>query len=102
MRLNIGERFVVLSLLPEAGSFINLKLIREAREACSFDEEEHKKFNFAVNGPAVTWNVDSEEEAYSEIEISGPVKEIIISKLKELDAAEKLEERHVSLFEQLI
>ena len=46
MKLNVLERIVLLNILPQQGSFSNLKLLRVAKEALSFTEEENKLLNF--------------------------------------------------------
>jgi len=46
MKLSVMERMTLLSMLPEKGSFTNLKLVRVARESLSFTDTEYKLLQF--------------------------------------------------------
>ncbi len=46
MKLTVVERLNLSGMLPEKGSYTNLKLIRLAREALSFTDAEHKLLKF--------------------------------------------------------
>ena len=48
MKLSVIERLTLQAMLPEKGSFTNLKLIRVAREALSFTDAEHRLLQFRV------------------------------------------------------
>jgi len=41
---------ILLNLLPPTGTFANLKVLRIAREALSFDDKEHKALNIRYEG----------------------------------------------------
>ena len=41
---------ILLNLLPPTGTFANLKVLRIAREALSFDDKEHKLLNIRYEG----------------------------------------------------
>ena len=60
MKLSVTERLTLSGMLPEKGSYTSLKLIRVAREALSFTEEEHKLLQFRneeVGGQQLSrWN----------------------------------------------
>lgn len=46
MKLSVVERITLSGMLPEKGSYTNLKLVRVARESLSFTDEEHKLLKF--------------------------------------------------------
>ena len=50
MKLSVMERMMLLSILPPTGTFANLKVLRIAREALSFDDKEHKALNIRYEG----------------------------------------------------
>ena len=56
MELTVIERLLILNLLPKEGDFTTIKLVRKAREALSFNEEEHKQLNFHMEGEQTIWN----------------------------------------------
>lgn len=56
MELSVLERILLLQALPREGSFANLKLLREIREALSFNEEENRLLNFRQTGEQMTWS----------------------------------------------
>jgi len=100
MELDVLERISVIGLLPEKGSFTNLKLVRVARESLSFTEEESKLLAFEENDGMTRWQdgVVSEKD----IKLGEIVTEIVKKKLKELDQKEELTPEHVSLYEKFM
>jgi len=55
MKLSVLERMLAVNMLPKEGSITNLKLIREAREALSFNEMENKLLQFKQEENQVRW-----------------------------------------------
>ena len=100
MKLTVLERLMIQNLLPEKGSFTNLKLVRVAREALSFDELENKRLNFQQDGEQLRWNEDSVGE--KEIPIGEIVTEIIKKSLRDLDQKEELTVQQTSIFEKFL
>jgi hypothetical protein len=101
MKLNVLERLVVASLLPEVGSFVNLKLVQKAKESLSFSDPEHKDLNFVQNdNGSVSWNTEKDVEV--EFELGDVVIGMVADALKALDDNEKLEARHFSLYEKFV
>ena len=80
MKLSVIERMTLLGMLPAKGSFTNLKLVRVAKEALSFTDEEHKKLQFRneiVNNQQVThWNQMQLVEKSTGKPITGSQEEI--------------------------
>ena len=104
MKLNVHDRLMLQSLLPKEGNFINLKLVRKAKEALSFNEEELKALNIkevVVDGKGrVTW--DMQADTPKEVPLGDIIKEIVRKELKHLDETNKLSEDHVGLFEKFV
>ena len=70
--LNIPERFVVISLLPEKGNFETLKTVDALRELIYPSEEEVKKFEIKQNAETISWNQEalkSIEYEFSDIQL---------------------------------
>jgi len=103
MKLNTLERLTVYQLLPEVGSFLNLKLVREAKEMLSFTEEEHKELKFVNhNNGSLTWTQRPQDQDEVEFDFNDTVKGLIVAALKKLDEQEKLEGRHISIYEKFV
>lgn len=100
MQLSVKERILLLNLLPKEGNFTNLKLLRVAREALSFTELETKALNFRQEGDQMFWDVTA--DGLVDIPIGEVVTLLIITELKKLDADNKLQEQHLSLFEKFV
>ena len=105
MELNVVERLLIAGLLPEKGSFTNLKLIRVAKENLSFTDEEHKVLNFSQtpgpDGQSMTkWEDGIVGE--KEIKIGEVVTEMIKKQLRELSEKEELLPQQESLFEKFV
>lgn len=98
MKLSVLERVVLFNLLPREGNFATLRAVRQLREAISLTDEERKAFGVRVDGDTITW----ERSEPKEIGISESDGELIVQRLKALDAAEKLTEQHYELYERFV
>lgn len=96
--LDVPERIVVQELLPEKGTFLNLKRVRMLREALSFTEEENEKFKLRVDGGRILW--ESSESV--ELEFSPEMFVLVKNKLLELEKKEELQDRHLGLYEKFV
>jgi hypothetical protein len=108
-KLTVIERLLALSLLPKEGSYTDLKLVREAKENLSFNEEEHKLLQFRDENGNTLWNQFYEVDGKLEITVGDvPIKLNLIAErklqdaLKKLDEEGKLTEQYMSLYEKFI
>jgi len=97
--LNLGERFALLGILPTEGNFATLKIVRELRERLSLTEEEHKEYNVQQIGDQIRW---SNAEKTKAIEFGDIAFDLIVKRLKELDKAGTLEDRHFTIYEKFV
>jgi len=100
MKLNVGERLILLQVLPQEGNFLTLKIIRDLTEVVGLNEKEFKEFGIKEAGGQVSWNQKGIEER--EIEIGEKATDIIVEALKKLNETNKLGQRHLSLYEKFI
>lgn len=100
MELTVLERLVLSNLLPKEGNFTNLKLVRQLKEALSFDELENKKLSFVQDGDQIRWN--EKAKVVKNFEIGEKMLELIADSLKKLDKEEKLRDEHFSLYEKFV
>ena len=100
MKLTVLERLMIQNLLPEKGSFTNLKLVRVARELLSFDELENKALNFQQDGEQLRWEDNAVGE--KEIVLGEVVSEMVKKTLKELDEKEELKPEQFTLYEKFV
>lgn len=100
MKLSVGERLILLSILPEEGNFTTLKIIRDLRMGLSFSEAEHKKYKFVQEGMSVRWDDKATQD--KEIEIGEKANDIIVLALSKLNESKKLKMEHITLYEKFI
>jgi hypothetical protein len=105
MKLTVAERLVLLGLLPQEGTFVTLKVIKQARERISFTEEELVRYNIKEiplpsGGANVTWDMKLPQE--EEIPLGERVKAMIIDALTKLDKDGKLTANHYSLYTKFV
>jgi len=98
MKFTVDERLNLMSVLPQTGNYVNLKLMRTAREALSFSEDEIKALKFVQDGAKISWDVTA--NMTKEVDLGEVVSKIIIKALKKLDAEENLTSDYFSLFEK--
>jgi len=97
MKLTIGERLLLLNMLPPEGDLTTIKIVRKLRESLSFTEDELVKYEITVlEGGRVSWN--SHEEA--EIRIRAKGRSMIVAALNKLNDEGKVTEQHPSLFDK--
>ena len=104
MKLNVLERVLLGGMMSTyRGSFVNLKLIREGREALSFNEEENKDLAFVHVGEQTSWNPGASLKYQDvEIQLGDAVTKIIKEILQKLNDEAKLTEQHFSLYEKFM
>ena len=100
MELNVFERLMLLSILPQEGNFVTLKVLRELKSNLALGEKELKEFEVIQEGEQVKWNIKGNEEL--EIEIGEKATDIVIEALKQLDKDKKLTEQYFSLYEKFV
>ena len=106
MKLNIGERFALLGVLPQQGNAITLRIIRELQSRLSFTEEELKHYNIEnhanPDGSArVTWNPELSEET-TDIPIGKAATDVIKVELTRLNAQNQLHVTMLPLYEKFV
>ena len=97
MKLDVGDRLVLLSILPKEGDLTTIRIVHDLRQALSFSEEELKTLNIRSEGEGMVWDG---ADGVKEIPI-GPQAQVRISEvLERLDKEEKITEDHLSLWEK--
>lgn len=94
-----SERFALIEILPTTGSFATLKLIRKLREKLSFNEAELKEYHVQQKGDQILW--DNARKA-KELDFSDFEASMIKQKLNERDTQQRLEDRHLTVYEKFI
>jgi len=104
MKLSVVERVLLGGILSTyQGSFTNLKLVREGREALSFNEEENRLLEFNFTDDNISWNPMAALQFQDvEIELGDNITSIIKDMLMKLNEEEKLTEQHFSIYEKFM
>ena len=100
MILSVEERILILSILPNEGSFSTLKVLTQLRMGLSFTEEELKKWEIKDEPTAgrISWETDGE----AELPIGEKATDIIVDSLKRLDKEKKLPVQAMGIYEKFI
>ena len=104
MILSVIERVLLGGLMAGyKGSFTNLKLVREGREALSFNEEELAELMFVQGTGTLTWNPEPAIKYQAvEIPLGENVTGIIKGILEDLNTKSELTDQHFSLYEKFV
>lgn len=129
MKLEVYERLVLMSILPQAGDFVTLKLVRKLREALSFNEKEIAEISFQnhwrcpkcqkvelsaqaikcqecgvymVLAGSVSWDEEKAIGVVKDVHMGRSMHELCASTLKKLSDESKLTEQHMSLYELFV
>ena len=100
MKLSPLERLNILSILPNEGNYLTLKIVRKLREALSFDEQEHKILKFVQEEGVIKW--DTQNDFEKDITIGEKATDLIVEALKKIDEKQKLTEQLYSIYEKFV
>lgn len=100
MKLSVGDRLIILSILPLEEDFKTLKIVRKLKEDLSFSEEEHKEYQFVQEEDMVRW--DDKAEQFKDIPIGEKATDIIEEAFKRLNNQKRLREEHLPLYEKFV
>jgi len=100
MLLKVGDRLLLLNILPIIGSVDTLKIVRDLQAALSFSEEEHKAFDITRDGNEIRWNEKADIPV--EIPIGEIATKVIIDRLKEMDKRKQLKIEALHLYERFV
>jgi len=95
--LTILERLLLLGVLPPAGDFTTIKIVRKLRESLSLTEQELAINQVVQHDDGRTTWVETEPKS---IDFGAKALETVVKALEKLDKENKVEERHLTLFEK--
>lgn len=100
MKLKVADRIRLLSILPEKGNLLTIKIVRELRENLSFSEKEHKDFGLKGLGDRIVW--DDDKDKGKKVLIGDQAKEVIEKSLRDLNEKDELTVPDIGLWEKFI
>jgi len=101
-KLNLGERFTAMNLLPEKGNIFTQKAIIKAKEALTPTDEEVKEYGIvAKEEGGISWNA-KKATVTKTIELSAKAVTLIEEALQALNDKNELEQIHVTLFDKFV
>ena len=98
VKLNVGERMMVLSVLPKEGSIVTVRLIRELISKLGASAKDFDEYEIKQNDGGITFNEKGTipiEFSFNEVEV-----ELVRKSLKELDSKDKLVPDMISVWEK--
>jgi hypothetical protein len=97
MKLNILQRILIFSILPNEGTLLTMKTLRGLKNKITFSEQEVNGYNLRIDQGKYTW--DSTKDSDIEFEVTDGEKILIVDGLKELDKQGKITEQYLNLCE---
>ena len=98
-KMDIGDRLRLLSILPEQGNLLTIRIVRELREGLSFSEAELADAQIRVeqteDGTVTRWQEGAIQD--KALDIGPKAAEVIRDALSELDSAGALRVEHLDL-----
>jgi hypothetical protein len=86
--LNVGERLIVLNIIPKEGNFVTLRMIRTLINRLAPSAEEITEFEILAENNTVRWNVKGNVPI--EFEFADAEVDLIKKELKRMDSENKL------------
>ena len=100
MLFKVLDRVTLLSILPEAGDFVTLKIVRQLREDLSFTEEEISFLKIKTADGRITW--DATNDSGRAVTIGEKATDIIVAALEKLNTEKKLTNQHFELYDAFV
>ncbi len=100
MELDVIERLTVLTILPEEGSYADLKILNQLKLALSFSEKEIK--DWGIRADLELNQTYWDENGIAEIPIGEKATDIITESLKKLNKEKKLMANAFSVYEKFV
>lgn len=97
MMLTVAHRLLALGLLPTEGSFVTLRIVRDAQAVLAPSAEEVERFQITQDGDQVRWVGDTS----TDVPITDAAVKLVCVKLKSLDESKALIMDHLSLYDML-
>ena len=102
IKLDVMERLVLGNILPESGNRLSLRVVMDLRRKIEFDAKEQEELEMTVDGTSIGWKKDKENPDGYEYEMELKELEMIRGSLKKLDDNEKLEPKHLTLWDKFM
>ena len=97
-KLNVGERMMVLTVLPKEGSFVTIRLIRTLISRLALSAQEIQDFEIVQEQEALHFNSKGSIELdfdFADVEF-----DLIRKQLKELDEGCKLKPDMITIYQK--
>lgn len=101
LKLSVGDRLVLLSMLPREGDLITLRTVRDAKTTISFSDAEREalKLKSKPDG-TVEWDTSVEQE--SSIALTDSAFEVILTRFDQMDKEKKIPLSYLDTYEKLM
>lgn len=98
MELTVGDRIVLLSVLPTAGTFLTMKVVRQLRDSLEFSETELAECGLKQNGQHFEWQHDR----VVDIPIGEVARGIVADALRSMPEWEVVTDRQYALYRYFV
>lgn len=106
MKLSVGERLTLGSILPSQASMADHRILRDLKDALSFTEEEFRDLEIAQTADEdgqVRTEWKSGKDSGKEVEFGGRAREIVMAQFKMIeDSGAKVPESALDLYERFL
>ena len=98
MKLNVGERLMVISVIPKEGDFVTIRMVRGLIAKLGLSAEEITEFNIQSADGNVSWN--EKGSVPLDFEFHYAETDLIKKSLRKLEEEKKLNQDTLSVYEK--
>jgi len=102
MKLEIHERLALLQILPEKGSYAELKSIRKAREIIALTQDEIEFYEMEIKEGKWHWNIAKASQRVLDVPLGEYMTNTIRDLLAAMNQAKSMTEMFSSLYEKFV
>ena len=99
MKLGVGDRLIILSILPREGDLATVRIVHELQQALSFSENEHAALGIRQEGEGIVWKGT---DKLKEVPIGARAQVLIADALKALSDERKLTAEHLDVWGKFV
>ena len=102
MLLKISDRVALMTILPEKGNFVTLKIVTALRELLGFNADEIEACKIVQTPTNIKWDTKADAASEKDIDILPVQMAVICDALRALDGTRNLMAVHLAVYEKFM
>jgi hypothetical protein len=107
MKLSINERFSLRNILPQEGTMITMRIVRDLQRELSLSDNEITEYEVKMKvlpdgSQGIVWNAEKAKDRGKEIPVGENAWGIVVERLKKLDEMKQINLGLIDLYDRFV